>query len=425
MSLAESVGHYIDSDERAHYGMFPAQENFLGAEFLLRGDSYWLRLSYQSDGERIIEQSPLSEAQFLAFREAVLIIDRGRSADTVKLSDTDRRDGRLRMVTDVFLYGLWLYGPATISLFDIDSNRGASTIELLAGGGAFAGALWKTQDYQLGYARTTLVRWGAYTGTFYGIGLPVLFEAGKDQTYAVGAMAITPIGAYLAHQWGQHRRFAKGEADLITTGVWAGALYGLALPYLLGVDADQGRLRLYLGTSMAGAPLGALITESLFRQRRVNRGRAHLVTLGAIMGFFEGLSIVDLSSDDAPARRYARAAALGAAVGAWLGFRMTEGRHHSLGRARMISVGAYAGGLAGQGVVMSMGLNGRARTLAWMTGSVLGLWYTDRLTQDWSEGQGLQLQGPSPFALLALGAIRAGGTAAKEPSTFELLRVSF
>ena len=143
------------------------------------------------------------------------------------------------------------------------------------------------------------------------------------------------------------------------------------------------------------------------------------------MGVAQGLSIVDLSTDDAPARGYAWAAALGAPVGAWLGFRMTQDRHHSLCRARMISVGAYAGGLAGQGFVMSLRLNGKARTLAGMTGSVLGLCYTDRLTQDWSEGQGLQLQGPSPFALLALGAIRAGGTAAKEPSTFELLRVSF
>lgn len=422
VALTESVGYQIDPVERERYGLFSQRTGFLSAEFLLRDGEYWLRISYLSDGERFVEQSHLAEAQFLAWRQSVLAIDRGRSAAPVAvLSDEDRRDGRSRLVTDIFLYGLWLYGPATISLFDVDSDRGATGIELLAGGGAFTGALLKTQDYRLGYARTTLVRWGNYAGTFYGIGIPALLHADSDRVYALSAMAATPAGGYLAYRLSAGRRFGKGEADLITTGAWVGALYGLALPYLAGADGDYGRL--YLASSMAGVPAGALLTERLVQGRHLNRGRAHLITLGGIMGVAQGLSAVSLVDDDAPARAYVWAASLGAPFGAWIGYRATDGRRHTLGRARMISVGAYAGGLVGQGVVVTLDLGDRARTLAGMVGSIMGLWFTDRLTGDW--GQDVTVELPSPAALLTLGAVAARSSEHTTLPPIQLLRISF
>ncbi|HJP29382.1 MAG TPA: hypothetical protein QGF95_02380 [Candidatus Latescibacteria bacterium] len=432
LALTESVGYQIDAAERERYGLFPDTEGFLFAEFLLRDGSYWLRLSYRSAGERTVEQSPLTEAQFLAWREAVLAADRGRASLPVAvLSDTDQRDGRLRLVTDVFLYGLWLYGPATIALFDVDSSRGVTAIELLAGGGAFAGALLKTQDYRLGYARTSLVRWGNYAGTFYGAGVPALLDSGNERVYAVSVMAATPVGGYLAHRWSGHRRFGKGEADLITTGVWVGGLYGLAVPFLAGADEDHGRL--YLASAMTGVPAGALLTERVVKGLRINRGRAHLITLGGFMGVAEALSVVDLVDDDAPARAFVWAAALGAPAGAWFGYRLTDGRRHTLGRARMISVGAYAGGLVGQGVAVSLGLGHRARTLSAMIGSTAGLWFTDRLTQDWGEDVTattgstgvVRVELPSPAALLTLVIGATHGSDGTNVPPVQLLRLSF
>ncbi len=421
LSLTESVGYQIDSAERDRYGLFAEREGFLLAEFLLRDGAYWLRLSYRNGSERIVEQSQLTEAQFLALRETVLALDRGRTARPLAaLSDADRRQGRFRMATDVFLYGLCLYGPATISLFDIDSSRGASAINLLAGGGAFAGALTTTQDYRLGYARTRLVRWGNYAGTFYGLGIPALLKADNDRAYALSAMVVTPVGGYLAHRLSSHRRFGKGEADMITTGTWVGALYGLALPYLAGADGDYGRL--YLASSMAGVPAGALLTERLIIGRRLNRGRAHLLTLGGFIGVAQALSIIDLVDDDPPARTYVWAASLGAPIGTWLGYRATAGRHHRLNRARMITVGTYAGGLAGQGVVLSLGLGDKARTLSAMVGALLGMTFTDRLTQDWGEEAALQVETPSMTTLFSFGAVAASG---KSVPPLQLLRLSF
>lgn len=432
VSLTESLGDQIDPAERERYGLFPEREGFLLAEFMLRDGSYWLRLSYRSGSERIVEQSPVTAAQFLLWREAVVAVDRGRSAQRVAaLSDNERRDGRLRMVTDVFLYGLWLYGPATITLFDIDGSRGTSAIELLAGGGAFTGALLKTRDYRLGYARTTMIRWGNYAGTFYGVGIPALLKIDNQRAFAVGAMAATPMGGYLAHQWSGHRRYGKGEADLIATGTWVGALYGLAIPFLAGIDEDHGRL--YLGSAMVGVPTGALLTARLVEGRRLNRGRAHLITLGGFMGVAQALSVIDVINNDAPAKAFVWGAVLGAPAGAWVGYRATEDRRHTLGRARIISVGAYAGGLAGQGVVLSLGLSGRTRTASGMLGAMLGLWFTDRQTEDWGDdvtvrpatSEGAQFELPSPVALLTLGTFVSHGPAGTSLPPVQLLRVTF
>ena len=55
-----------------------------------------------------------------------------------------------------------------------------------------------------------------------------------------------------AYRLSSDRRIKKGEADLITTGAWVGALYGLAVPYLAYADEDYWRL--YLASSMVGVP---------------------------------------------------------------------------------------------------------------------------------------------------------------------------
>ena len=99
----------------------------------------------------------------------------------------------------------------------------------------------------------------------------------------------------------------------------------------------------------------------------------------------------------------------------------------------MISVGAYAGGLAGQGVVFALGLNRRARTLSAMVGSVMGLWFTDRLTQDWGSDvtigpirpDKLRVELPSPAALLMLGASAAHRPTGASLTPLQLVRVSF
>jgi hypothetical protein len=429
--IAESVGYEIDAAERRRYGLFAEVEGFHQAEILQQGTDLRLRLVTVLDGERQVRHVAITQADLESWRALIRVVDRGRTVDPAHYRlDADPREGRLRMAVDVFLYGLWLYGPGTIALLDIDSPRGAGAVELLVGGGSFAAGLYATRDYRLGYAGTELVRWGSYAGTFYGAGLPVLLGIENDRVVAASAMALTPAGGWLAHRWSRHRDFGKGDADLVTNGAWAGALYGLALPYLAGVGLDSDE-KLFLATSMAGVPAGAWVAAHWVEGRRMNRGRAHLITLGAFLGVAHGLSLVDLIDEDAPGRAWVGAAAAGAPAGVWAGARWTAGRHHSVGRARMITVGSYAGGLTAQGLVLLAGGEGRALTLAGISGSTLGLWLTDRLTGDWGDdGTGMRetgslsprLEGPALSSLVGLGvAARASATLPSLP----LVRLRF
>lgn len=428
--LTESIGYHVDADERDLYGLFPDIEGFVQAELLLRDDGHWIRIVSVTAGERFVSQRIVSGAELAAWRQQVRHVEAGGAVEAPRsLSEAERREGRLRLVTDVFAYGLGLYGPGIRSLLDIDSDRGTAAIQLLAGGTAFTGGLHATRDHRLGYARTTLVRWGAYAGTFYGFAGPTLFDVDADRALWASMMVSTPAGGWLAHRWTAGRRFGKGDADLISTSMWVGGVYGAALPYLLGGDEDTSG-KVYLGSSMAGVAIGTVLSSELLRGRPVNRGRAHLVILGGFLGVASSLTLVDLVDADASDRALAWTAAVGAPVGVWAATQATRGRRHSLNQARMISVGAYAGGLAGRGVAVVVGLGTRAGNVAGMAGAGAGVWLTDQLTRDWGQDMaqaesthGWQLHGPSPAALANLGMMASdrGGDLPPMP----LLHLSF
>ena len=340
------------------------------------------------------------------------------------------------MMTDVYLYGMSLYGPGTIKLLGLKS-RAASGAGLLIAGGAFAGALNATKDYRLGYSRTRLIRWGNYTGTFYGLGIPALFEVDNDNVYIVSAMAMTPAGGYLAHRFSSQRPFEKGQADLITTGGWVGSLYGLAVLYLIDISdlSESAEDRVYLASAMAGVPVGVMVTNRLVRNRSISRGRTHLITLGAMLGVSDALTLVDLADDGETPRAYVLSAMVGLPIGGYLGYRFTGTEDYTLGRGRLITVGAYVGAIVGNGILYTAGGGGdRERNVSLMVGSVVGVWFTHRATRGWGERvthraapaqEELTVSLPTPAALLTVGMLaRQGGGEYRVPPV-ELLRVTF
>lgn len=386
--ITESVGFEIDPAEREAYGLFVDYRGFLLAEVVDTAGRLSWRISYASGKDRLVDQVALTEADLQALRSRIEARDEAiRTGARRPAATAKEKEGRLRMVTDGLLYGLGLYGPGTMVLLDVGGNA-ASGIELLVAGGAFAGALNMTQDYRLGYARGRLLRWGNYAGTFYGFAIPALLDADNERVYVASAMAVTPLGGYLAHRLSASRRFGKGEADLIPTGGLVGMLYGVAVPYLIDVSDLSGSAerRVYLGAAMAGLPVGATITTRLTRDRSINRGRAHLITLGGFLGVADALTTVNVFDDGEHPRFYVTAAMIGLPAGAYLGYRLTEAEDYTLARGRMISVGAYAGGLVGNGLLYSMGVDDdRALSVSGMVGSMLGVWFTHRASSGWGK----------------------------------------
>ena len=77
--------------------------------------------------------------------------------------------------------GSALYGPGTIRLLEIESERRVAGLQMLIGGGSFFWALEATRDYRLGAGRSLLILGGSWAGTLYGLGVPVFFEVGERQ----------------------------------------------------------------------------------------------------------------------------------------------------------------------------------------------------------------------------------------------------
>ncbi|MBI1928390.1 hypothetical protein HYR99_29620 [Candidatus Poribacteria bacterium] len=444
MRMSDSVGYEISPTENEKYALFPEYKNLIRAEFLRRENQYFLKISYEKEGKRLTESIALSKDQFEAYRTKIETVDEAIKAGRLKEATTEaQKEGRVRMVTDAVGYGLWLYGPGTIRLLDIESGRQASGLELLIGGGSFMTALNATKYYRLGYGRSKLMRWGNYAGTLYGLGMPVFFESENDKAYWGAAMLGTPLGGLIAYKLSSHRWFEKGETDLIANGGLVSGLYGVAIPYLINIEdlEDWNQAKIYVASAMVGVPLGVFGTTQLIRNKPISQGRAHLISLGGIVGSYYGAGIVNLARvelDEHP-RAYVLSLALGLPVGAYLGYRFTGEEEYTLGRARLISVGTFAGALLGTGVVLLAGVeeDSKPYVLASILGSAVGMWYTHRFTRGWGEKTASAINSqsspsnrvavslPSYNELLSFGILALRKPSFSGNLPLELLRISF
>ena len=147
-----------------------------------------------------------------------------RSPGEQQTSPEEQRAGRREIVTWATLYGFSLYGPGTIRLLDIESERRVAGVQMLMGGGSFFWALEATRDYRLGAGRSLLILGGSWAGTLYGLGVPVFFKSENDKAYWAAAMIGTPAGGLIGYGLSSHRWFERGETDLMVAGGLAGGL---------------------------------------------------------------------------------------------------------------------------------------------------------------------------------------------------------
>ena len=299
----------------------------------------------------------------------------------------EQQEGRTLLVAASTLYGLTLYGPGTAILFDIESGRQFAGLELLIGGGSFAGALAATRNHRLGVGRSNLILSGSFAGTLYGFGVPVLFESENEKAYFASAMLATPIGGLIAHRLTDHRWFEKGESYLMTNGGFVGGLYGFAIPYLANIEdlEDATQAKIYVMSAMAGVPIGAWSTTKLIYNKPISEGRSHLISLGGGVGSAYALGITSLMDIETP-RPYVFAAMVGLPVGTYLGYKFTAKEEYTAGRAALIQIGAYAGALFGCGIpMMAEAESHKPYVVGGILGSAAGMWLAHRATRGWGE----------------------------------------
>ena len=257
----------------------------------------------------------------------------------------------------------------------------------------------------------------------------MFFKSENAKAYWAAAMIGTPAGGLIAYGLSSHRWFERGETDLMAAGGLAGGLYGVAIPYLLDIeDLDEWtQARVYVASAMAGAPAGLWATTRLMRDKPMSQGRAHLLSLGGVVGagYASGvLSLLDVENT----RAHVFAAMLGAPSGTYLGYQWTGEEEYTPGRARWIVLGAYVGSLFGTGVALVADAEDhKPYVLGNILGSAAGIWYAHRFTRD-NQTPGsdkVSVSLPSLGQWAAVGLTMLHEPALGEGIPMELVRITF
>ena len=360
-----------------------------------------------------------------------------QSEQSVSLKE--QQEGRTLLVAASTLYGLSLYGPGIALLLEMESGSQFAGLELLIGGGSFAGALVATKNHRLGVGRSNLILSGSFAGTLYGFGVPVLFESENDKVYFASAMLATPIGGLIAHRLTDHRWFEKGESYLMTNGGFVGGFYGFAIPYVANIEnlEEWTQAKIYVASIMAGVPIGAWTTTKLIYNKPISEGRSHLISFGGLVGSAYANGIVSLMDVEA-SRAYVFASMVGLPTAAYLGYHLTAGREYTAGRAALIQIGACAGALFGWGFPLLAEVEShKPYVVASILGSAAGMWFAHRATRGWGEktpftkndlipkSDRFVVSVPSIDKWLTLGMIALRKPSFMADFPVELLRISF
>ena len=302
----------------------------------------------------------------------------------------EQQEGRSTIVLGSTMFGLFLYGPGTAILLDIEEANRIAGLELIIGGGSFVGALQVTKNHRLGAGRSNLILAGSWAGALYGAGVPVLFESENEKAYVACTMFATPIGGLLAHKLSSHRWFEKGESYLMSSGGLVGGLYGVAIPYLVNIEnrEDVTQAKIYVASAMIGVPAGVWTTTKLIYNKPISEGRSSLIQFGGLIGTAYANGITSLADPESP-RAYVLASMLGLPVGTYLGYQLTAEDEYTPGRAALIQLGGFVGALFGTGVVLladaDEAANHKPYVVANILGSAVGIWIAHNSTRGWGE----------------------------------------
>ena len=400
IQLTPIIGFIISSDENRQYNFFPSNEGFVSAEIVKIGNRYQLHMTTIVDGKRLRQIQDLTIETLDQLRRKITENTANPSKQiNIDRTTAEKREGRLVLNLNSLGYGFLLYGSGLSRMFELDSNVQAG-VTLLAGGGAYVGSLLATREFNLGYGRSKLLRWGTYAGTLYGFLSLSFFDSDNTQFALVPSMLLTPAGAYITYKLTDHRWFNKGETDLLAAGGLAGVFYGWAIPYLItNQDLPEDYLnKLYSFSVMASIPASVYLTSHLIPDRDISQGRAQLISTGGLVGILYGLGIAvialgdEIDGIDNAGKIYTLSAAVGLPVGYYFSERFTRQESYSRLRSVLITFGGIAGTLIGAApLVMGEVDNPRVVAATLIATSATGLWLGHQTTRTESITDGVQL----------------------------------
>ena len=488
IQLNATIGFNISVEENRQYNLFPENEDFVSAEIIKIANRYQLHITTTVDGKRFRQVQSLSENALAELRQKATGIGLTQPDKTgLDRTKSEKREGRLTLNLNGLGYGLWLYGRGLASALELEDGVAIGTT-MLTGGGAYISSLIATRDFDLGYGRSKLLRWGAYTGTLYGVLSLSFFDSDDTRFARVPSMLLTPVGAYTAYKLSDHRWFNKGEADLLAAGGLAGAFYGWAIPYLIlnedfsdegeeyidqewvqiceeekgNIDCAEGDLdcqrwneerdcqeeatsyratinKIYSFSMMASIPASVYLTSRLMPDRNISQGRAQLISTGGVVGIVYGLGLTFIALGDEvdnAGRIYTLSAAVGLPAGSYFAKRFTRQESYTRLRAVLITFGGVAGAFIGAApLFMAEADNPRVWATTLIATSAAGFWAGHEMTRTKvvagstglfnSERFSIQLASAGEIAAFGLSALRKSSLRHHADLKLSLLRGQF
>ncbi|WP_419950109.1 tetratricopeptide repeat protein [Candidatus Palauibacter sp.] len=244
--------------------------------------------------------------------------------------------------------------------------------------------------------------WSTLYGLWLGIAVPILADADGSEPYGVGLLLGGPVG-YLAGRVFSGS-LSVGQARTISwAGTW-GTWQGVGWAHALGLGRDAGcdycdpDGEAVVAAALAGG-LSGILTGALLSREGVSEGTAASTYLGSLWGTWVGLAgAAALDLDDTAA--WSSTLLVGNAgllAGALIGSRSGL----SSRRAHLISLGGLIGGFGGVGIVLIAEPSSSSEDFAIpLATSLLGLGLGALFTRGVDEVPGGGSSGPGPAALL-------------------------
>ena len=219
--------------------------------------------------------------------------------------------------------------------------------------------------------------WSTMYGLWLGVALPILADAQGSEPYGVGLLIGGPAGYLAGRAFSRSRSLSVGQARTVswagTWGTWQGLGWAHALN--LGRDADCdycGPAEESVVAAALSGGLAGLLAGGLISRADITEGAAASSYLGSLWGTWVGLAgATALDFDDvATWRSTLLVGNAGLLAGALAGRRFGL----SSRRAHMISLGGLIGGFGGIGIVLIAEPSSSSEDVAIpLAGSLVGL----------------------------------------------------
>ena len=197
--------------------------------------------------------------------------------------------------------------------------------------------------------------WATLYGLWLGVAVPALADAHGSEPYGVGLLLGGPTGYLAGRAFSRSRSLSVGQARTISwAGTW-GTWQGLGWAHALDLGVDRGcdycdpDGNAVVATALAGGLTG-ILTGALLSRGEVSEGTAASTYLGSLWGAWVGLAgakVLGLE-DEATLTSTLLVGNAGLLAGALVGSRFDL----SSRRAHMISLGGLIGGFGGIGIVL-------------------------------------------------------------------------